>query len=108
MASRHVKKGDNVIVLAGKYKGRTGRVLDVYYDEGRVRVEGVAVIHRHLKPGKDPKRPNGGIFEDLGTVHISNVSPVDPASGKPTRVASKVLEDGRKVRIARRSGEVLA
>ena len=106
--ARHIKKGDLVAVTAGKYKGKQGRVLEVLTEKERVRVEGVALVKRHLKPGKDPKNPNGGIMEKFGSVHWSNVLPVDPKTGKPTRVGSKVLEDGRKVRVARRSGEVLS
>ncbi len=104
---RHVKKGDTVAVISGKYKGRQGKIIEILTDKNRVRVEGVAGIKRHLKPGRDPKVPEGGIIEKFGTVHISNVLPVDPSTGKPTRVGHKTLTDGRKVRIARRSGETL-
>jgi large subunit ribosomal protein L24 len=107
MAAR-VRKGDVVAVISGKYKGKHGKVLEVLADDGRVRVEGVAIVKRHLKPGRDPKVPQGGIVEKFGTVHISNVMPLDPQSKKPTRVGWKTLEDGRKVRIAKRSGEILA
>lgn len=106
--ARHIKKGDTVAVISGKHKGQQGKVLEVQVDRGRVRVEGVAAVKRHLKPGRDPKFPNGGIIEKLGTVHISNVLPLDPQSGKPTRVGFKTLDDGRKVRVAKRSGEQLA
>ncbi len=105
--ARHVRKGDTVAVIAGKYKGKQGKVLEVLTDKDRVRVEGVATIKRHLKPGRDPKVPQGGIIEKFGTIHISNVLPLDPQSGKPTRVGFKRLEDGRKVRVAKRSGETL-
>ena len=105
--ARHVRKGDTVSVLAGKFKGQQGRLLEVLVQQQRVRIEGVAPVKRHLKPGRDPKLPNGGIIEKFGTVHISNVLPVDPKSGKPTRVGFKTLEDGRKVRVAKRSGETL-
>jgi large subunit ribosomal protein L24 len=104
---RHVRKGDVVAVIAGKYKGRQGKILEVLTEKERVRVEGIATIKRHLKPGRDPKVPEGGIIEKFGTVHISNVLPLDPSSGKPTRVGHKTLTDGRKVRVARRSGETL-
>ncbi len=106
--ARHVKKGDTVAVIAGKYKGKRGKVIEVLVEKERVRVEGVATVKRHLKPGRDPKVPQGGIIETFGTIHISNVMPVDPHTDKPTRVGFKVLEDGRKVRVARRSGEQLA
>ena len=105
--ARHVRKGDIVQVLAGKYKGQRGKVLEVLTEKDRVRVEGIAVVKRHLKPGRDPKVPEGGIIEKFGTVHISNVLPIDPQTKKPTRVGFKSLEDGRKVRVARRSGEVM-
>ena len=105
--ARHVKKGDIVAVIAGKHKGEQGKILEVLVDRDRVRVEGIATIKRHLKPGQDQKVPQGGIIEKFGTVHISNVLPVDPQDGKPTRVGFKRLEDGRKVRIAKRSGEVI-
>jgi len=105
--ARHVRKGDIVAVLAGKYKGRQGKILEILTGNDRVRVEGIATIKRHLKPGRDPKVPEGGIIEKFGTVHISNVLPVDPSNGKPTRVGHKVLADGRKVRVAKRSGETL-
>lgn len=106
--ARHVRKGDLVAVIAGKYKGKRGKVLEVLTDKDRVRIEGVATVKRHLKPGRDPKVPQGGIIEKFGTIHVSNVLPVDPQSDKPTRVGFKKLEDGRKVRVARRSGEQLA
>ncbi len=106
--SRHVRKGDEVAVIAGKYKGKRGKVIEVLVGKDRVRIEGVATVKRHLKPGRDPKVPQGGIIEKFGTIHISNVMPIDPHSDKPTRVGFKVLEDGRKVRVAKRSGEQLA
>jgi large subunit ribosomal protein L24 len=105
--ARHIRKGDVVYVNAGKFKGKTGKVLEVLVDKDRVRVEGIAGIKRHLKPGRDPKVPQGGIIEKFGTVHISNVQPIDPSTNKPTRVGFKTLEDGRKVRVARKSGETL-
>jgi large subunit ribosomal protein L24 len=106
--ARHVRKGDTVAVITGKYKGKRGKVLEVLVDKQRVRVEGVVLVKRHLKAGRDPKQPQGGIIEKFGTLHLSNVLPIDPHTDKPTRVGFKVLEDGRKVRIARKSGEQLA
>ncbi len=106
--ARHVRKGDVVAVMSGKYRGKRGKILEVLEDAGRVRVEGVATVKRHLKSGRDQKVPNGGIIEKFGTVHISNVLPIDPQTDKPTRVGFKTLEDGRKVRVARKSGEILA
>jgi large subunit ribosomal protein L24 len=103
-----VRKGDLVAVIAGKYKGKRGKVLEILTDKDRVRVEGVATVKRHLKPGRDPKVPQGGIIEKFGSIHISNVLPIDPQTDKPTRVGYKTLEDGRKVRVAKKSGEQLA
>ena len=104
MPKLKIKKGDNVIVIAGRDKGRTGEVLRVLPAERRVVVQGVNLVKRHTKPRMgDP----GGIVEKELALHISNVAHVDPASAKPTRIGYKVLDDGRKVRIARRSGEVI-
>jgi large subunit ribosomal protein L24 len=105
---RRIRKGDTVAVIAGKHKGETGKVIEVLVAKNRVRIEGVATVKRHLKPGRDPKVPNGGIIEKFGTIHISNVMPIDPSNQKPTRVGFKRLDDGRKVRVARKSGEILA
>jgi large subunit ribosomal protein L24 len=99
-----IKKGDNVVVISGRDKGRSGEVLRVLPADRRVIVQGVNVVKRHTKPRMgDP----GGIVEKELALHISNVAHVDPASGKPTRVGYKLLGDGRKVRVARRSGEVI-
>ncbi len=104
MPKLKIKKGDNVVVVAGRDKGRTGEVLRVLPAERRVVVQGVNMVKRHTKPRMgDP----GGIVEKELALHISNIAHVDPASGKPTRIGYKLLEDGRKVRVARRSGEVI-
>ena len=84
--ARHVRKGDTVEVISGKYKGQQGKILEVLIAKDRVRIEGVATVKRHLKPGRDPKVPQGGIIEKFGTIHISNVLPIDPSTSKPTRV----------------------
>jgi large subunit ribosomal protein L24 len=99
-----VKKGDSVIVISGRDKGRTGEVLRVLPSDGRLIVQGVHVAKRHTRPRMGEP---GGIVEKELTIHISNVAHIDPQSRKPTRVGYKVLEDGRKVRVARRSGEVI-
>jgi large subunit ribosomal protein L24 len=99
-----VKKGDSVIVISGRDKGRTGEVLRVLPSGGRLIVQGVHVAKRHTRPRMGEP---GGIVEKELTIHISNVAHIDPQSRKPTRVGYKVLEDGRKVRVARRSGEVI-
>jgi large subunit ribosomal protein L24 len=103
---KSVRKNDEVIVISGKDRGKTGRVLQVLPERNRVVVEGVNVIKRHTRPNPQ-KNIKGGIVEREGSIHASNVQPVDPESGKATRVGRKVLEDGRRVRVARRSGSVL-
>jgi large subunit ribosomal protein L24 len=104
MTKLKIKKGDNVVVISGRDKGRTGEVLRVFPTERRIIVQGVNIAKRHTKPRMGEP---GGIVEKELTVHISNVAHVDPASGKPTRIGYKMLDDGRKVRVARRSGEVI-
>jgi len=99
-----IRKGDKVIVRTGKDKGKSGEVLQVLRDEARVLVQGVNMIKRHTRPA--PGNP-GGIIDKEASIHISNVALADPKSGKPTRVGFKLLDDGRKVRIARRSGEAI-
>ena len=104
MAKLKIKKGDNVVVISGRDKGKSGEVLRVYPAEARAIVQGVHIARRHSKPRMgDP----GGIVEKELTIHVSNLAHVDPQSGKPTRVGYKFLDDGRKVRFARRSGEML-
>jgi large subunit ribosomal protein L24 len=105
MAKLKIKKGDRVIVIAGKDKGRTGEVLKVLPDEARVVVQGINKVKRHTRPQKMGEE--GGIIEKEATIHVSNIAHIDPASRRPTRVGYRTLEDGRKVRFARRSGEVL-
>jgi large subunit ribosomal protein L24 len=104
MAKLKIKKGDNVVVISGRDKGRTGEVMRVFPTDGRVIVQGVNIARRHTKPRMGEP---GGIVEKELALHISNVAHLDPASGKPTRVGYKTLGDGRKVRFARRSGEVI-
>jgi len=99
-----IKKGDTVLVITGRDKGKKGEVLRVLREENRVVVQGVHMVKRHTRPSAGNP---GGIVEKEGTIHISNVAHVDPKSGKPTRVGYKFLEDGRKVRVARRSGETI-
>lgn len=106
--ARHVVTGDTVEVISGKYRGKQGKVLEVLTTKNRVRLEGVGVVKRHLKPNSDPKVPQGGIVERDVTIHISNVLPLDPKTNKPTRVGFKVLENGSKVRVSRATGEQIA
>jgi len=101
-----VKKGDTVEVIAGKDAGRQGKVLKVDSSRERVVVEGVHMIKRHTRPNPQ-KRIQGGIVEREGAIHVSNVMVVSPDSGKKTRVGYKILDDGRKVRVAQVDGAIL-
>lgn len=103
MASK-IKKGDNVVVLTGKDKGKTGEVLRVSPKDNRAVVQGVNVAKRHTRPSAGSQ---GGIVDKELSIDMSNLGIADPKDGKPTRVGFKKLEDGRKVRIAKRSGEVI-
>jgi large subunit ribosomal protein L24 len=100
-----VKKGDRVVVTTGRDKGKQGEVLKVLPAEGRVVVQGVMIARRHQKPG--PRNPQGGIVAKEAPISVANVAHLDPKDGKPTRVGFKFLEDGRKVRFAKRSGEII-
>ncbi|MFQ5625715.1 MAG: 50S ribosomal protein L24 [Methyloligellaceae bacterium] len=104
MAKPKIKKGDYVMLRAGKDKGKSGEVLKVMPDENRALVQGVNIIKRHQR--QTPQQ-DGGIVSREASVHISNLALEDPKDGKPTRVGFKTLKDGRKVRFARRSGEVI-
>jgi len=99
-----VRKGDTVVVIAGKEKGKRGKVLRVLHKTGRVVVERVMMVKRHTKPSQ--RSPQGGIIEKEGSIHISNVMPVDPGSDKPTRVTVKRDENGRGQRLGK-SGTVI-
>src|SRR2546421_6539136 len=104
MPKLKIKKGDNVVVISGRDKGKSGEVLRVYPAEARAIVQGVHIARRHTKPRMgDP----GGIVEKEATIHVSNLAHIDPQTNKPTRIGYKLLDDGRKVRFARRSGEVI-
>ena len=100
-----IRKGDRVQVLTGKDKGRQGEVIRVMPDAGRALVQGVNLVKKHEKP-QGMGRP-GGIVEKEAGIHLSNLALIDPKSSKPTRVGFKTLEDGKKVRVAKASGEVL-
>lgn len=100
-----IRKGDRVIVTTGRSKGRTGEVLKVMPKENRAVVQGVNMVKRHVKPTR--MGVEGGIVEKEASIHISNLAHVDPKTGEPTRVGFKLLDDGRKVRFAKRSGEVI-
>ncbi|MCD7036589.1 50S ribosomal protein L24 [Metabacillus sp. GX 13764] len=100
----HVKKGDKVMVISGKDKGKQGTVLEAYPKKERVLVEGINIVKKHSKPTQ--ANPQGGIQNQEAPVHVSNVMLIDPKSGEPTRVGFK-MEDGKKVRVAKKSGESL-
>ena len=99
-----IRKGDRVVVITGRSKGKTGEVLKVMPKENRAVVQGVNMVKRHTRP---TQMSGGGIVEKEGPIHISNLAHVDPKSGGPTRVGFKILADGRKVRFAKRSGEMI-
>jgi large subunit ribosomal protein L24 len=98
-----IKKGDTVQVTTGNDTGKTGRVIKVYLDKDRVVVEGVNIVKKHARPTQD--NPQGGILEKESSIHISNIMLV--VGGKPTRVGFKSLENGKKVKFAKTTGEVI-
>jgi large subunit ribosomal protein L24 len=104
MPKLKIKKGDNVVVISGRDKGKTGEVLRVFPQDSRVIVQGVHMARRHERQGMGNP---GGIVDKELTIHVSNVAHIDPQTRKPTRVGYKTLDDGRKVRVARRSGETI-
>ena len=99
-----IKKGDKVVVLTGRDSGRTGEVVQVMPKEERALVRGVNLVKRHQRQTMNQE---GGIIQKEAPVHLSNLALADPKDGKPTRVGFRVLEDGRKVRFAKRSGELI-
>ncbi len=101
---KRIRKGDNVIVLTGRDKGKRGSVLKAMPKEGRLIVQGVNMVKRHTR---QTQTQTGGIVEKEASIHVSNVALLDPASDKPTRVGFRTLEDGRKVRYAKASGELI-
>ena len=100
-----IKKGDYVVVIAGKDKGQKGQVLKVFPKESRVVVAGVRMVKRHTRASQAD--PEGGIKQFEAPIHVSNVAHLDPKEGKPTRVGFTTLKDGKKVRVAKKSGEVI-
>ena len=103
MAAR-IKKGDEVIVISGRDKGKKGSVLKVFKEKNRVLVQGVHLVKRHQR---QTQTAQGGIVEKEVSIHVSNVSLLDPEGGEASRIGFRSLEDGRKVRYAKRSGEVI-
>ncbi|HEY1695019.1 MAG TPA: 50S ribosomal protein L24 [Polyangiaceae bacterium] len=102
MAAR-IRKGDTVVVISGADKGKTGKIMRILREDDRVVVEGVNLVKRHMRP--TPRNPSGGILEREQPIHASKVMPVDPSSGKGTRIRMKTLENGKKIRIAAKSGD---
>jgi large subunit ribosomal protein L24 len=96
-----IKKGDKVVVLTGRDRGRTGEVIEVRPTEGRALVRGVNLVKRHQKQSAQQE---GGIISKEAPIHLSNIAYADPKDGKPTRIGFKVLTGGKKVRVAKRSG----
>ena len=99
-----IRKGDKVVVLSGKDKGRTGEVLRVLPKDDKAVVRGVNQVRRHQKQSQTQE---GGIITKEAPIHLSNIAIADPKDGKPTRVGFRVEKDGKKVRVAKRSGEVI-
>lgn len=99
----HIKKGDSVVVIAGNYKGREGKVLEVIRATEKAIVEGVNMVKKHTKP--NAKQPQGGIVEKEAPIHISNLMNKDPKTGKPTRIGRKLNDTGKLVRYSKKSGE---
>jgi large subunit ribosomal protein L24 len=99
-----IKKGDKVVVLAGRDKGRTGEVIQVMPKEERALVRGVNMVKRHQRQTVSQE---GGIIAKEGPIHLSNLAMSDPKDGKPSRVGFRILDDGRKVRFAKRSGDLI-
>jgi len=96
-----IRKGDKVVVLAGRDKGRTGEVIEVRPAEARALVRGINMVKRHQR---QTAAQQGGIISKEGPIHLSNLAVADPKDGKPTRIGFKVMKDGKKVRVAKRSG----
>lgn len=105
MRKLHVKKGDLVVVIAGKDRGKSGRVIKVIPKEEKVVVERINLVKKHVRPG--PTTGQGGILEVEAPIHVSNVMPLCPNCNRPTRIGRKFLEDGTKVRVCKRCGESL-
>jgi large subunit ribosomal protein L24 len=99
----HIKKGDLVKVNSGEYKGQQGRVLEIDRAKSRAIVEGVNLVSKHAKPSAD--NPQGGIIKKEAPVHISNLNPIDPSSGEPTRIGRKLNDKNKLVRYSKKSGE---
>jgi large subunit ribosomal protein L24 len=102
-----IKKNDTVMILTGRDKKKRGRVLEFMNDRQRLLVEGVNMVKRHVKAGRDPKAPRGGIIEVAASVHISNVKLICSKCGKPTSASIRKLDDGKKIRFCKNCNESL-
>jgi large subunit ribosomal protein L24 len=100
-----IKKNDTVVVIAGREKGKKGRVLSVYSQKDRLLIEKINIIKKHMKPTR--KQTQGGIIEKEASIHASNVMLICPKCNKPTRIGNSILQDGRKLRICKKCGEVI-
>ena len=100
-----IKRDDMVLIISGNDKGKRGRVLRVYPEQDRIIVEGVRMMKKHTKPTQ--RDPQGGIIEREAPLHVSNVMLVDPKNDEPTRISRQRLDEGRRVRVAKRSGEMI-
>ena len=98
-----IRKGDTVQIMSGTDAGKVGRVIKVYLDRDRILVEGINIVKKHTRPSQD--NPQGGIIEKEASIHVSNTLLM--TGGKPTKVGYKILEDGKKVRVAKKTGEVI-
>jgi large subunit ribosomal protein L24 len=105
MAKLHIKKGDTVMVIAGEAKGEQGKVIRVIVDKNRAVVEGVNEVSKHRKPSAS--NPQGGIVKEEAPIHISNLMVIDPKSGEPSRIGRKLGDNGKLVRYAKKSGEII-
>ena len=105
MAAR-LRKGDTVVVISGKDKGKQGKVARILEEDGKVVVEGINMIKRHTRP--NPKNQQGGKITKEAPIHASNVMPVDPSTGKPTRVKVQAGEDGKKIRVGKSGAAITA
>jgi len=103
MSKLHIKKGDIVYVNAGEDRGKQGRVLEVQPGKNRAIVEGLNMVSKSAKPSA--KHPQGGIIKMEAPIHVSNLNPIDPKTGKPTRISRRKDENGYSVRISKKSGE---
>jgi large subunit ribosomal protein L24 len=106
MKKFHIKKGDTVQVIAGEDKGKSGKVMEMIVDKNRAIVEGLNMVQKHQKPSAT--NPQGGIEETEAPIHISNLMVLDPKENTPTRIGRKKDENGKSVRFAKKSGEILS